>query len=306
MEEWGRYEGGGPVARCFTVSAMYLPWCSLQSSSRVWGFGCAFAVDAAMGPFRRETLIQDRLKTAAISKYVSTYRDELLRELPDEAKVNKNTKRSELLRLGRCRFSQLPKSEQDQYFKDAGRKDIVESENVAVPSSSGNSGVSPLRTVRGPPSPPRGPPGGSPPRASLKRPSAFLEEPSPSWIGTSAPSEGVVKNDEVRLALAAYLGVLQKLFGDADGLAALATSHRLAAGMHGFKGPVRVKAAAILSLAVKMELTVKNASIRRLWSRVAGERSIEQVKAMEQKLFECFALEGVEGTYAQERLSMLR
>ena len=116
-----------------------------------------------------------------------------------------------------------------------------------------------------------------------------------------------MKNDEVRLAFAAYLGVLQKLFGDADGLAALATSHRLAAGMHGFKGPVRVKAAAILSLAVKMELTVKNeTSIRRLWSCVAGERSIEQVKAMEQKLFECFALEGVEGTYAQERLSMLR
>ena len=295
VEEWGRYEGGeagGPVARCFTVSAMYLPWCSLQSSSRVWGFGCAFAVDAAMGPFRRETLIQDRLKTAAISKYVSTYRDELLRELPDEAKVNKNTKRSELLRLGRRRFSQLPKSDQDQYFKDAGRKDIVESENVAVRSSPGNSGVAPLRTVRGPPSPPRGPPGGSPPRASLKRSSAF-------------PSEGVVKNDEVRLALAASLGVLQKLFGDADGLAALATSHRMAAGMHGFKGPVRVKAAAILSLAVKMELTVENASIRRLWSSVAGERSIEQVKAMERKLFECFSLEGVEGTYAQERLSML-
>ena len=111
VEEWGRYEGGeagGPVARCFTVSAMYLPWCSLQSSSRVWGFGCAFAVDAAMG-FRRETLIQDRLRTAAISKYVSTYRDELLRELPDEAKVNQNTKRSGLLRLGRRRFSQLPK-----------------------------------------------------------------------------------------------------------------------------------------------------------------------------------------------------
>ena len=54
-----------------------------------------------------------------------------------------------------------------------------------------------------------------------------------------------------------------------------------------------------------MELPVENASIRRLWSSVAGKRSIEQVKAVERKLFECFALEGVEGTYAQERLSML-
>ena len=54
-----------------------------------------------------------------------------------------------------------------------------------------------------------------------------------------------------------------------------------------------------------MDQTVENASIKRLWSSVAGKGSIEQVKAMERNIFECLALNGVEGTYAQERLSML-
>ena len=95
------------------------------------------------------------------------------------------------------------------------------------------------------------------------------------------------------------------MLGDAGGHAALATSYRLAPATHAVKGPVVVKAAAILSLAVKMDQTVENASIQRLWSSVAGKSSIEQVKAMERSIFERFSLAGLEGTYAQERLSML-
>ena len=112
---------------------------------------------------RAQTLTKDRLKTAAISEYVAHYREELLRELPDEVKVNKNKKRAELIRLGRVRFSQLPESVQRQYYKGlntsgtSSRKDIVESEIVRVPlprspkmepSSLGGPGVRELRGGR--------------------------------------------------------------------------------------------------------------------------------------------------------------
>ena len=352
-----------------------------------------------MGPMRAESLARDRLKIAAISKYVAQYREELLRELSDEVKVNKTTKRSELLRLGRAQFSQLPESVQRQFLKgqNTSSKDIVESDIVRValprsakmePSSLGSLGVRELRggssnQVAAPsvawialedgfeeaakPSPPhlhpqaqsttsplaqenqqselsgsRGvrefqkllAPGAPPsPRPSIKRPRAFLDESAPSENSrlsappstkdavkryrvaakSAPPSEpapsGVVAKkvelNELNLALAESLGVLQKLLGDAGAHAALATSYRLATGMHVLKGPARVNAAAMLSVAVKMDQTVENASIKRLWSSVAGKGSIEQVKAMERTIFEWLSLHGLEGTYAQERLSML-
>ena len=64
-------------------------------------------------------VVADRARTAAISLYVADHRPELLKHLPEQAKVDKNVKRTELLRLGRSRFCQEAPEAQREYLQRA-------------------------------------------------------------------------------------------------------------------------------------------------------------------------------------------
>ena len=66
----------------------------------------------------KDTLNRDRARTAAISRYVADRRDELLRDISDQVKANKNIKRQELLRLGRLRFHAESEVVQRKYLAD--------------------------------------------------------------------------------------------------------------------------------------------------------------------------------------------
>ena len=115
---------------------------------------------------------------------------------------------------------------------------------------------------------------------------------------------GMLSQDEVLPVLAGTLGKLQQLFGHGDGTAVLATSYRIAPFALEVSAPVKVKTAAILSLALKMNLTVENASIQNIWCHVAGAGQLERIKVVEQNIFERLSLDGLEGPYAKERLAM--
>ena len=406
---------------------------------------------------RVKTLTADRAKTAAISRYVKVFRDELLRDLPDASKVDKNIKRNELLRLGRARFSQEPASVQQQYYKasdiqalpalkrslelgcvgDTEHKSnmkatppssphpssgvrelivrpvscelIVEQVSpvrelivrprspgsgdclreliahpvrdliVEPPASSGSAGVweSDVDMSSGglsaPPSFQANPPQAilDSPRPRLKRSSLAsecLEEdpapaarcgmsskvgmpqssttlasrpslpvvcsgrPSPSSAnqccvsasagvgelseaasnscaatlpGATAPARlRVSRDDELLHVLGGTLLKLQQRFGHSDGAAVLAASYRLVPHALTVQAPVKVKVAAILSLAAKMNATVGNEDLRTIWRHVAGTRDIENGKMVEQSIFNRFAMDSLDGPFASESMAM--
>ena len=65
---------------------------------------------------RAKTLARDRQYTQAISEYISTFRDSLLKDLPKRMLKDRHTKRNELCRLGRLRFKSEPESVQQNFL----------------------------------------------------------------------------------------------------------------------------------------------------------------------------------------------
>lgn len=61
----------------------------------------------------------DKSRRQAIHAYIRTRRDELIKELPAIVLSDKNTKRNELVRLGRARFAALPQEAQHRFFEIA-------------------------------------------------------------------------------------------------------------------------------------------------------------------------------------------
>ena len=391
-------------------------------SAAIWALkeGClSFVLVLAMAD-RVKTLTADRAKTAAISKYVKVFRDELLRDLPDASRVNKNIKRNELVRLGRARFSQEPASVQLQYYTasdiqalpalkrslelgsvgdtehksskkaappssphpSSGVRELIVDTIVEPPSSSGSAGVresdvdmsSAGLDSSAPPSFRADPPQATldSPRPRLKRSlaSECLEEdpdtvfdkiclecgmsskvgvpqssttsasttPASSDSQSSASagvrelSEGASSSGAATLASAAAparprlsvpaapssrsrdelinelggtLRKLQQWFGHSDGASVLAASYRLVPHALTVQAPRKVKAAAILSLAAKMNATVDNKDLRRIWRHVAGTRFTEKCKTVEQSIFNRFAVDGLDGPFANESMAML-
>ena len=391
-------------------------------SAAIWALkeGClSFVLVLAMAD-RVKTLTADRAKTAAISKYVKVFRDELLRDLPDASRVNKNIKRNELVRLGRARFSQEPASVQLQYYTasdiqalpalkrslelgsvgdtehksskkaappssphpSSGVRELIVDMIVEPPSSSGSAGVresdvdmsSAGLDSSAPPSFRADPPQATldSPRPRLKRSlaSECLEEdpdtvfdkiclecgmsskvgvpqssttsasttPASSDSQSSASagvrelSEGASSSGAATLAsataparprlsvpaapssrsrdelineLGGTLRKLQQWFGHSDGASVLAASYRLVPHALTVQAPRKVKAAAILSLAAKMNATVDNKDLRRIWRHVAGTRFTEKCKTVEQSIFNRFAVDGLDGPFANENMAML-
>ena len=61
----------------------------------------------------------DRVRTKAISLYSADHRAAILQNMIPEHQKNKNTRRRELLRVGRIRFNQEPMEEQGKYMQKA-------------------------------------------------------------------------------------------------------------------------------------------------------------------------------------------
>ena len=68
---------------------------------------------------------------------------------------------------------------------------------------------------------------------------------------------------------------------------------------------MKQKAAAILSLAAKMNHEVDNNEIRKIWCHVAGAGNIAKTKIVEFCIFQRLALDGLVGPYASESLARL-
>ena len=242
----------------------------------------------------------DRAKTAAIAKYVKAFREELLRDIPDEHKVQKEYKRNELLRSGRARFSKEPPSVQQQYFRPG---DIQELASPKRSLESGSEGDRERVSSK------RGASHSSPRARPLRLGANVSPEKAPASSGSEGVRElgvgGVSNQDEVSSALYGMLSKLQQWFGHAEGTAVLAACYRIMPHAMRIGAPVAVKAAAILSLAAKMNHAVENKNLRKLWCNLVGSGSIENVKEVEQSIFEQLALDGLEGPYAKERLAML-
>ena len=121
-------------------------------------------------------------------------------------------------------------------------------------------------------------------------------------LATQACSQN---HDELMSVLGGTLGKLQQWFGYADGAAVLAASYRIKTHASRVQAPVKLKAAAILSLAAKMNHEVDNEEIRKLWRHVAGAGNIATTKVVEHRIFQRLALDGLTGPYASESLARL-
>ena len=104
--------------------------------------------------------------------------------------------------------------------------------------------------------------------------------------------------DELTSVLGGTLVKLQQWFGYADGAAVLAASYRIKPHASKVHAPVKQKAAAILSLAAKMNHEVDNNEIRKIWCHVAGAGNIAKTKIVEFCIFQRLALDGLVGPYA--------
>jgi len=63
--------------------------------------------------------LNDKARRQAIHTYIRAHREELLATLTGEALADKNTKRNELVRVGRIRFAALPSEVQARYFDES-------------------------------------------------------------------------------------------------------------------------------------------------------------------------------------------
>ena len=341
MQAWGFWwlmdQLSSNMQACgFWQSTLLLPPSIVKSSGRRPLVTVAFAIHLPRMARDDAVLCRDRARTAAISRYVADHRDMLLKDIPDDRlKANKETKRRELVRLGRQRFRMEPESVQQKYLRvcaadrrpassvSPGDQDdqVVAAAPAgsapsggqvvkAVPASSASSGgqvvaVAPAVVVAAPASVP----GPSPKRARVARslsPPAELELVATTAAATSAsqPTTDQPRHaGELRQTLSKQIPWLWKRFGSADGAQILSTSYRwihFVIGLHP-RPPCHMAAAAVLGLAAKFHGQDGGADVRQIWSRTAGQSNRMEVEVLEHRIFEAWAVDNLPGDFASER-----
>ena len=133
----------------------------------------------------------DRAKTAAISKYVKLFREDLLREIPEERKADRHRKRLELLRVGRERFLAEPSSVQHQFFSTIRPSSSIASSSMLEPPSAASTSSSSAASHLVPAaSAPEQNASALPSAASSQKKRRFVRIPSSTSGDASCPTSG--------------------------------------------------------------------------------------------------------------------
>ena len=116
-------------------------------------------------------------------------------------------------------------------------------------------------------------------------------------------SSGVsaIEQDEFTAILSGNLSNAQRVFGLADGTELLGSAFRLRAFAKNIEAPNKVKVAATLGLAAKLNRDVPLRELHRLWFLVAGAK-FTLVKEAEHAIFQRWSLSSLEGPYAMDTM----
>ena len=275
----------------------------------------------AVSSTRQQQLLQDRLRTKAISKYIQEHREELLKSMSAKLFANANQKRRELERVGREWFRREPLDTQGRFITMASAS--------TEPSAAADNQQLVLQRIPSP-TPPQQLvlqriPSPAPPAAQKKTsptPPAAPKKTSVSSGVDEAPGhealvhvggESAGKAAALRTSVTVdsewvpghcatplhdrWVGcakILRAAYGDATSFEVLAAGIRIldivdwqSVEFRGCGESDNVKLAAVAEMAAKQKVSrasVKDNHVIALWTKIAGKSSERQVRAVEKRL----------------------
>ena len=260
----------------------------------------------AMSSTRQQTLLRDRIRSRAVSRYLADLRSTLVDTLSDEVKKDKNKKRKELERLARERFTKesdivqkryldmvmrpepLPAEvgEQEAEFRSSG--DVLRSSEASSIASSSASAAAPLvskpaSSSQRTPSPCAHLSDNSPPKRS-KLVGAPQGQSSGATVGGLDIQWSIGRSTVLHDQLVRQCKPLRDLYGDAGALEALASGVRIldAIDMGAWPNRAGVKVAVVAGMAAKMtQASTDDQHVRKLWAKLAGQSSETEVRRLD-------------------------
>ena len=276
---------------------------------------------SAMAPRWR---FNDAARRRAISLFVSTRKEELLKELPRKFLSDRNTRHKEILRLGRARFAAEPEEVQTRFLEEA-----LSSERGPESAESRSAGVvQPVQSCQGeheaaesrcvgvansddavlPAGSALGCGGGVPVCRSDKvartplvagRKSPATLPPAPTKAASSAPSpparlDEQTSHKQVRKAIMAEFAFLQKSFPGPRVFDVLAAALRLleTLGDDMRAETIRVKVAICLGIGAKLAAVSPSHTLD-IWKRFTTPKMTPYMKSVEVRIVAAWARKGL-------------
>jgi len=229
----------------------------------------------------------DKVRRQAIHAFVRSHKDELLKELPHRALLNKETKRNELVRVGRIRFAQLPEEMQTRFFETVEVQ--AEEPQVAKCPSVGasDSGVLVSRSPD---------PGAHAVTRAQPAEAPAVNDPASSTAAVCSPAllRGAGGDSAVRSAIMAEFTYLQKKFSGPCVFDVLAAAFRLleqiGENMQGESD--RVKAAICLGIGAKLAAVSPSYTLD-IWKRFVTPKMVPYMRCVEVRVLAAWAKSGL-------------
>ena len=254
----------------------------------------------------------DKARRQAIHAFIKSRKEELLRDVPHWALRSKDTKRNELVRVGRLRFAEQPEDVQARYF------DMVEvggRGEAQTPPASG-CGVLVSRRPRGGagavtepaaaavlenarPQTPAGPAAPAEPRAPAEQETPAKPEAPAALASASSPAVtctlALLRGDlAVKSAIMNEFAFLQLKFSGPHVFDVLAAAFRLLdhAGRNLRGESDRVKAAICLGMGAKLA-SVSPSYTLDIWKRFTSAKMLPYMRSVELRMVAAWAKHGL-------------
>lgn len=259
-------------------------------------------------PRRAETLREDRAKTAAVALYIRDHRADIDNDITGIGDMDKNTRWNELRRWGRVHFNQATPTVQESYIAKV-RQGVRSSPCKRLrirskqPHQMSLPVALPVPATIAPVTPPR------------KQTLVPLANNMPGHASNAADITVLAAEAarylsgtcDVQRAMARHLSWFWKRFGVATGAEVLASAVRILPYAKGLRAKASpdIVAAALLALATKFTFDMSPEDVRAVWCHVGGQANLHEIRAVELRVVEVWALNGLDGEYARDRLAML-
>ena len=228
----------------------------------------------------------DKVRRQAIHAFIKSRKEELLRDVPRWAFRSKDTKRNELVRVGRLRFAEQPEDVQARYF------DMVEVEERVEPAAAAvlENARPQTPAVPAAPAEPRAPAEQEAP-AKPEAPAVPASVSSPAVTCTSALLRGDVA---VKSAIMNEFAFLQLKFSGPQVFDVLAAAFRLLdhidRNLHGESD--RVKAAICLGMGAKLA-SVSPSHTLDIWKCFTSAKMLPYMRSVELRMVAAWAKHGL-------------
>ena len=229
----------------------------------------------------------DKARRQAIHAFVKSQKDELLKDIPRRALRNKETKRNELVRLGRIRFMQLPEEEQARFLE----KTVMQADEPQASNST--SGV----VADGGVSVSRSPDRGAHAVGNAQLVAVESAQPAPAAALSAAVAFrclGVGGDSAVKNRIMISFKYLQKKFPGPRVFDVLAAAFRLLEQLGtNWQGETdRVKAAICLGIGAKLAAVSPSFTLD-IWRHFTSSKMIPFMRSVELRMVQAWAKVGL-------------